>query len=329
MKKSVLIASHFFLWISLAVFLEIFSLFFLKATPNAPFAGHLYQMVAMGLFIVAGLFYSTFFIIPWARKNKRNLFISLFALALLILSYSYKEYQWGIFAVLRSTFPALVIVFFAYVFRKYSDSLKLEEEKRDLILKNTQSELTLLKYQINPHFFFNTLNNVDSLMHENVQNASAALNKLSEIMRYMIYDAEKEKVSLKEELAYIESYISLQKLRIVNDNKITFNITGEISNIKIAPMVFITFVENAFKHSSLKKADNSIVIKIDASENQVNFSCINSLSSSPAEKDESSGIGLELIKKRLALIYPNAYELKIDKTEQCFAVYLKIKTNAN
>ena len=166
-------------------------------------------------------------------------------------------------------------------------------------------------------------------MHENVQKASMALNKLSEIMRYMIYDSEKETVSLKEELAYIESYISLQKLRIINDNKISFNITGDINNIQIAPMLFITFVENAFKHSSLKKTDNSIVIKLDVLEKQINFSCINSLSSSPAEKDESSGIGLELIKKRLELIYPKAYELKIDKTEESFAVYLKIKTNAN
>lgn len=329
MKKSVLIASHIFLWLTLVVFLGIFSVTFLRATPNAPFAGHLYQMVAVGLLIVAVFFYSTFFIIPWARKNKRNLFISISALLLLILSYSYKEYQWGFLAVARSTFPALTVVFFAYIFRKYSDSVQLEKEKQDLMLKNTQSELLLLKHQINPHFFFNTLNNVDALINEDSQKASLALNKLSEMMRYMIYDSEKDKVPLKEEVAYIESYISLQKLRIINDNNISFKTTGDLNNVQIAPMLFITFVENAFKHSSLKKSGNSIIIKLDVWENQVNFSCTNSLSSSPLEKDKSTGIGLDLIKKRLELIYPNAYELKIDKTEQRFTVNLNIKTNAN
>jgi sensor histidine kinase YesM len=329
MKKSIVIASHIFLWITLAVFLGVFSMFFLKAVPDAPFAGHLYQMVAIGVVIAAVLFYATFFVIPWARKNKRNLIISIAALLLLILSYSYKEYQWGFFAVMRSTLPPLTILFFAYIFRKYSDSVKLEEEKQDLVIKNTRSELALLKHQINPHFFFNTLNNVDSLMHEDVQKASTALNKLSDIMRYMIYDSENEKVSLKEELAYIESYISLQKLRLADENMVSFNIKGNVENMQIPPMLFITFIENAFKHSSLQKNSTCIVIKFELSEDQIVFSCTNSIASFPTEKDETSGIGLELVKKRLELIYPKSHELKIDKKAQTFTVFLKIKTNAN
>lgn len=215
------------------------------------------------------------------------------------------------------------------LFRIIIDWFTNAQEKSELDTQNFRSELKLLKYQLNPHFLFNTLNNIDSLIQENNQNASLALNKLSGIMRYMIYDSEKEKVSLKDELTYIENYISLQKLRFTDENKISFNITGNTDNVQIAPMLFITFVENAFKHSSLKKAGNNISIKLDVLGNQINFSCINSLPSSPAEKDDTSGIGLELIKKRLELIYSKAYELKLDETEESFAVYLKIRTNAN
>jgi LytS/YehU family sensor histidine kinase len=145
----------------------------------------------------------------------------------------------------------------------------------------------------------------------------------------MIYDSEREKVPLKEEVAYIESYISLQKLRVANESKITFDLSGNIDSKQIAPMLLITFIENAFKHSSLRKTENSIIIRLDVLENQINFSCINSLYNSPVKKDESKGIGLELIKKRLELIYPKSYELKIDQNKQNFAVELKIKTNAN
>lgn len=329
MKKSIVIASHIFWWITLGVILEVFSVLFLQAVPNAPFAGHLFPMVTGGLVIGAIFFYAAFFLIPWARKSKRNLMISLGALLLLILSFSFREYQWGFFAVMRSTLPPLVILFLAFIFRKYSDSVKLEEEKHDLVLKNTRSELALLKHQVNPHFFFNTLNNVDSLMHEDVQKASTALNKLSDIMRYMIYDTEKEKVSLKEEITYIESYISLQKLRLTDESKVSFSVTGNPDNIQVAPMLFITFIENAFKHTALKKNNTRIDVKFDLSANQVNFSCTNSTTPPPSEKDDNSGIGLDLIKKRLALLYPTSHELTIDKNDQHFAVYLKIKTNAN
>jgi LytS/YehU family sensor histidine kinase len=226
----------------------------------------------------------------------------------------------------------LFYMFFAFtggLLRIFFKWIEQNRQKDNLEKQNLKSELALLKYQINPHFLFNTLNNVDSLIHESSEKASLALNKLSEIMRYMIYDSEKEKVFLTEEIKYIESYISLQKLRISDENKISFNISGNIGGIQIAPMLFITFIENAFKHSSLKKIGNNIIIKFDVLENQLMFYCSNSLSFPPVENDETKGIGLELIKKRLELIYPKAYDLKIDQSEQNFTVNLKINTNAD
>jgi two-component system, LytTR family, sensor kinase len=226
----------------------------------------------------------------------------------------------------------LFYMFFAFtgcLFRIFFKWIEQNKQRDNLEKQNLKSELELLKHQINPHFLFNTLNNVDSLITENNQKASLALNKLSQIMRYMIYETEKEKVPLKEEIDYIESYISLQKLRTTNENKIIFEITGNIENHRIAPMLLITFIENAFKHSSLKKTENSVIIKLNVLENQINFSCVNTLSCSPTGKEVYSGMGLELIKKRLELIYPKAYKLNINKIKQTFEVNLEIKTNAD
>jgi len=338
MKKSVVILIHITFWAVIYITLYTVLPAILK-DPFPPMGGSpfwTYGWLTLDTFVSVLIpFYSFYLLLQKLSGKKHRLIWYVVALVLLIsypafiLSFTDDFKKIDIANYPGSFLSYMFVAFVGGLFSVFFNWITQNKQRDNLEKQNLKSELTLLKYQINPHFLFNTLNNVDSLMHENVQKASTALNKLSEIMRYMIYDSEKETVSLKEELAYIESYISLQKLRIINDNKISFNITGDINNIQIAPMLFITFVENAFKHSSLKKTDNCIVIKLDVSEKQINFSCINSLSSSPAEKDESSGIGLELIKKRLELIYSKAYELKIDKTEQSFTVYLKIETNAN
>ena len=280
-------------------------------------------------------FYVFYFLVPGLFDKRKKLIWYLIAFVFLI------SYPVIIVSIVdngnQTKTPDYLISFLFYMFFAFTGSLfriffkwiEQNRQKDNLEKQNLKSELALLKYQINPHFLFNTLNNVDALIHESGEKASLALNKLSEIMRYMIYDSEKEKVLLTDEIKYIKSYISLQKLRIADEDKISFDISGNIDNIQIAPMLFITFIENAFKHSSLKKTENNIIIKLDVLENQIIFCCTNSLSFPRAEKDESSGIGLELIKKRLELIYPKEYELKINKTEQTFAVHLKIKTNAN
>ena len=145
----------------------------------------------------------------------------------------------------------------------------------------------------------------------------------------MLYDSEQDKVPLSKEIGYIQNYISLQKLRIINEQNIDFEVLGDAENISIAPMIFISFVENAFKHSSLKSEKTKISIKFSVSNNLVKFFCKNTLSAKMIEKDESSGIGLNLIKKRLELIYPNNYQLDIDESDNNFSVSLKIKLSAN
>jgi len=337
MKKSMVFLIHITFWT--IIYVTIYTVLHTILKNPFPPVGYnpFWSYEWLTTFLMFGVlvpFYSFYFLLPkLIDKKNRLIWYSVALIFLILYPYIALHLSDEVKTIDASNYSSsfLFYLFFAFIgglFRIFFKWIAQSKHRDNLEKQNLKSELALLKYQINPHFLFNTLNNVDSLMHENVQNASTALNKLSEIMRYMIYDSEKEKVSLKEELAYIESYVSLQKLRIANEDKISFTIAGDIDNVQIAPMLFITFVENAFKHSSLKK-NGSIVIKFDVSGNQIKFSCMNSLSLSPSEKDEPSGIGLELIKKRLELIYPKSHELIIEKKEQSFAVYLKIKANAD
>jgi two-component system, LytTR family, sensor kinase len=198
------------------------------------------------------------------------------------------------------------------------------QDKIELEKQNIKSELSMLKNQLNPHFLFNSLNNIDYLINDNSPNASLALNKLSEIMRYMVYDSEKEFVPLLDEITYIQNYIALQKLRIPNENIITLSINGDPANKQIAPMLFIPFVENIFKHSPLKnKPDNKIEIKFEIQNNELSFYCSNIIAD--INKDSSSGIGLENVRKRLEMIYKGNYNLTIENQAKCFSVNLDIK----
>lgn len=218
----------------------------------------------------------------------------------------------------------LAIGIFGTTFRMLIEYIKEAQEKSELEKQNFKSEVSLLKNQLNPHFLFNTLNNIDSLITENQENASLALNKLSEIMRYMVYDSEKEMVPLEDEINYIKNYISLQKLRIKNEDIITFDIIGDTNGKVIAPMIFISFVENAFKHSSLKdREENKIKIKFELKDNLISFHCSNKIAD--IEKDKSSGVGLELVKKRLNLIYKNQHDININSSNGIFKVDLDIK----
>lgn len=206
---------------------------------------------------------------------------------------------------------------FVQWFKDAQDKIELEKQ-------NFKSELSLLKNQLNPHFLFNTLNNIDSLINENSPNASLALNKLSELMRYMVYESQQEFVPLLDELDYLHNYIDLQKLRVSNEDIITFTIKGDSDNKQIAPMLFIPFVENTFKHSSLKDTpDNKIEIRIEITSNKLSFNCFNTITE--IIKDNSSGVGLDNVEKRLEMIYKGNYSLTIDKTVNSFSVFLEIK----
>ncbi len=201
--------------------------------------------------------------------------------------------------------------------------------KEDLTKKNFEMELALVKSQINPHFLFNTLHNIDILIEKDAKQASAYLNKLSDIMRFMLYETKTEKILLARELTYIEEYISLQKIRTSNPNYVHYTISGKVGNLLIEPMLFIPFIENAFKHSENTKSVNTITIHFNIANDKIIFNCENHYLKHAKNNPSQSGLGNELIKKRLALLYPRMHTLEVTNANEIYHVKLTIRRNEN
>lgn len=199
--------------------------------------------------------------------------------------------------------------------------------KTELENQNLKNELELLKSQINPHFLFNTLNNIDTLIHKAPNEASHSLITLSDMLRYMIYETKTDFVDLQKELNYIKKYIDLQKLRSNSDNFIQTNFPTNCENKTIAPMLLLPFVENAFKYASSTETKPAIIIKLTCTNEILLFECNNNYSETNAHKIHSGGMGLDNVKRRLDLIYPNKYALTILDENFIFDVKLKIELN--
>lgn len=201
--------------------------------------------------------------------------------------------------------------------------------KKELEKKNLETELALLKAQLNPHFLFNTLNNIDILIEKNPERASIYLKQLSDMIRFMLYKSPSETISLDLEIKYIEQYIALQRIRSLTPDFISFNRSGEITHLQIAPMLFIPFIENAFKHSTNKKNSHAIDIDILVKDNVINFSCSNDFVESAVLTEQNSGLGLGLIRRRLELLYKGKYQLEVSQNNDRFTVTLCLNLNEN
>ena len=152
-------------------------------------------------------------------------------------------------------------------------------------------EMALIKSKLDPHLLFNTINNIDALILKDAVEASNYLNKLSDIMRFMLYETMAEKILLSQEIEYIEKYIALQKIRTANVNYVHFTVTGNIGNKFIAPMVFIPFIENAFKHTNNKKLENAITVNIIITDKTIQLVCENKFDSKPKVKQTEQRFG--------------------------------------
>ncbi len=220
------------------------------------------------------------------------------------------------------SFISGIIAFVIQGFITWFSDLKLKEA---LTQKNHQMELALVKSQLDPHFLFNTINNIDILILKDQEKASAYLNKLSDIMRFMLFETKADEILLEKEIEYIQKYIQLQKIRTSNPDYVQFEILGNYKGKTIAPMVFIPFIENAFKHTTNKKWSEAVVIKIYIQKNEVVLECVNKFDSTRKSKKENSGLGNGLIRKRLDLIYADNYILEVTKYNEQYSVKLTIK----
>jgi LytS/YehU family sensor histidine kinase len=199
--------------------------------------------------------------------------------------------------------------------------------KNELEKQTLKVELELLRSQLNHHFLFNTLNNIDTLIFKNPQKASDALISLSSILRYMLYDANTERVTMGNELKNIENIIYLEQLRVSTPNYTEVNVEGDALNKMVPPLLFVSFVENAYKHSKFIGKLPVIEIKVYTQNDKLVFTCINTMEEVPKTSAQPGNIGLENIRRRLNLLYGNSCKFEITKENSLFMVYLEIPCN--
>jgi LytS/YehU family sensor histidine kinase len=218
-----------------------------------------------------------------------------------------------------------ILLVFSTLVHLLENRFEKEKKAQLLIQEHQAAQLQFLKAQINPHFLFNNLNNIYSLSIVQSPKTPQMILKLSDLLRYVIYESQNKKVSLAGEIRQIEKYIELFQLRNEAPVNIQLEIEGEINNQIIEPMILIPLVENTFKHCDFDSNEQAYVkIQIKVVDNTLHFSTINSKNENNQQKDKVGGVGLINIKKRLSLNYPQQHEIKIDNQEHSFEVNLKI-----
>lgn len=224
----------------------------------------------------------------------------------------------------------LVYVSVSTLLRLSRGWFQLTKTERALAQANQEkleAELKALKSQINPHFLFNSLNSLYALARKKDQKAPDAILKLSDAMRFILYECNADLVPLSSELSFLSNYVDLQKLRSKDEGQILFELQGDPSDLKIAPMILVPFIENGFKHGVKGDLINGFIrikMKIDNSEFQ--FDVTNNIGEvDELVTTETGGIGLPNVKQRLSLLYPMRHQLDIEKTENQFSVSLKLQ----
>jgi len=215
-------------------------------------------------------------------------------------------------------FFEFLIVFTLSLLLKISSQLKLAEKEK------VNAELSYLKAQINPHFLFNTLNSIYSLAIEKSDYTATAVVKLSGMMRYVITDASQKFVPLEKEINYVSDYIDLQKLRIDSTIKLSYLVTGDTARKKIAPLLLISFIENAFKYGVNAEENSEIKINIDITKSYLHLRVFNKKVNIQQVNNTKSGLGIENTENRLQLLYPANHKLVITDTKEDFSILLSL-----
>jgi LytS/YehU family sensor histidine kinase len=221
---------------------------------------------------------------------------------------------------------SIFLVFFSLGMKVLERQSKYDEVKKELEKEKLNSELAFLKNQISPHFFFNTLNNIYSLIGINAGDSQKAVLKLSRMMRYLLYESETGNSLLNREIEFMNNYIDLMKLRMSDKVDLKVSFPEKYENRSIPPLLFISLIENAFKHGISFREKPYIEISMLTDSNSITFRCVNSMAKIKEENGigHPSGIGLENLRKRLNLLFPGKHDLKINRSENEFEVLLYI-----
>ncbi len=291
-----------------------------------------YRFVFVSVIMIALYYLNSLILIPGLlfknRIGKYIIAIIITLIIVIILDYIF-SYYFDIKQRILGKRPPISLYSSIFIIA-ISTSIKLaqkwfenETQRKAMIHEKMNSELSLLKSQVNPHFLFNTLNGIYSLANAKSDKTAPAVVKLSQLMRYMLDESKQQFVPLTSELNYINTFIDLQKLRLFDNVKIEFNIKGEAENIKIQPLLLIPFIENAFKHGPDSTRDCFININLEIKDNSIHLIVKNDILKFRKE-DGRSGFGLNNIKRRLELEYPQRHVLNTEVTDNTFIVKLFI-----
>jgi two-component system, LytTR family, sensor kinase len=297
----------------------------------------LYGLINIGIF-----YFNLFVIIPLSlHKSRYSLFVllvvGLIAVAAIFkyyLALSYESFsltvgprqesvdKHSLGYIISTIIASGMMIFLSTVYQLVVDWLRNDSIQKELRNQNTQAELQFLKSQINPHFLFNTLNNIYALARKKSDEAPEALMKLSEIMRYMLQESNDSKTDLSTELQYLQNFIDLHRLRYREGVHINLHTQGLRGDERVMPMLFISFIENIFKHGLVQQAEKPVEIKIERVGNKLKYHSNNYLRT--GNKDESSGIGMKNIYRRLELLYPASHFIKVEHGIDQYSITLEL-----
>jgi len=329
--------------INSVIWISLFFIPFLLLEPRGGISEYLLRIGATSILTVIVYFFNYLFLVPKYLLNRKfRVYILLILLTLVISCVIVDLYYYFVVSVVQNwhhrpspifsrgmwvpLFPLLTGIAIGISIRFAREWARIEKERRELQGEKLLSELAFLKSQVNPHFLFNTLNNICSLARKKSDYTESAIIKLSQIMRYMLTDSRQEKVGLEEEVEYLNNFIELQKIRISDKVDISFKIDGDISSIQLEPLLLIPFVENAFKHGVSYNEKSRINIELKTDPNELTFIVENSKTSvKDTTKLDESGIGLKNVRRRIELLYPNRHQLDIRDSESQYYIMLKLK----
>jgi len=329
---------HILFWLVYFVFWTLLSTYQYH-TPSA------YALLATTIWFIGQaclLYASVYWLLPRFFAGKRyGLFILLTLAALVVCSAFIAGLAGIIFHHVTPSFNLGFFTFFFYIFLNNFSlagivlaialaraDRKAEKRRQTMEKERTENELRFLKSQVNPHFLFNAINSIYVLIKKDPALAAATLARFADMLRYQLYECNGDKISIEKELAYLENYIGLEKLRKADDTDTVFSVGAQVQQFSIAPLLIIPFVENAFKHMGPGiNGEKRIAVEMQYNAGVFHLQVENTIDAQviPAVQKEYGGIGLENVRRRLELIYPGRHTLLVNTGNNVYSVALQIK----
>ncbi len=225
------------------------------------------------------------------------------------------------------TLSFLVPIVWAVALRAMERLVRTENEKKEVAHQQLKSDLQHLQYQLQPHFFFNSLNNIYALVDISPEDAKSTIHSLGKLMRYLLYDTHIERIPLAKEIEFMVRYIELGRLRLTDKTVVTYQFPQVDESVQVPPLLFISLIENAFKHGVSAKEESKISFSMGIEEHTIVFNGVNTDFPKSSSDQSGSGIGLRNLKERLELLYPNNHLFKTEHILGQFEVTLKIPLN--